>query len=217
LIPDTLLSLVLFLAGIGPGYAHVRAAQSRGPRIRQTPLAEFAEYAVIGASCTVISAGLLFAAADALGFVDVGRLLTSTSDYFKEEPGQVLGLGILSLTASYGLGLGSALLVDPRPQREAGGRPGFFENATAWSQTMWEQRPRDHAVLATVELRDGRKILGLVGGFTAETEDNRELFLVGPIALQRTQASRLERVDEQFAVLREQDIQWLVGRYVPAA
>lgn len=47
---------------------------------------------------------------------------------------------------------------------------------------MWIDLPDPLSPILTVELKDGRKVVGALRGFTAERTDNRELALTRPIA-----------------------------------
>jgi hypothetical protein len=127
-----------------------------------------------------------------------------------------VGLVLLSMVTSYALAIGAALLVykgiryGKKPQRA-----GFSENATGWTQAMFNERPHEKSVvLAVIELVDGKKYSGVVRGFTAESAENREIRLTAPLAMTRTSDGLLERVDGlDFVLLRERDIRSITGRY----
>jgi Family of unknown function (DUF6338) len=216
LIPNSLLALAIFLASIGPGFVHVRIAERRGPRGLRTPLTELAELAVVGSAATVAAAAIWLGIGELVHALEAGRLLTDTDAYFDDEPGAIVAFVLLSLATSYALAIGAATILYKGIQH---GKPpkSFSENTTGWVQAMFSERPHENTVvLAVVELSDGKKVSGVVRGFTAESGENRELRLTAPIAITRAKDGLLEEADSlDFVLLRERDIRSIIGRYVP--
>jgi hypothetical protein len=68
--------------------------------------------------------------------------------------------------------------------------------------------------LLTVELKDGRRVVGVARSFTYEFADNRELALRSPLAVQLRADTPLIDSDDAFIVLRENEISSIAGRYV---
>ena len=81
---------------------------------------------------------------------------------------------------------------------------------------MFTERPHANTVvLAVVELCDGRKVMGVVGGFTVESDNNRELRLVRPLGIQWKADGLVEKAEDlDFLLLRESEIRCIIGRYV---
>ena len=125
MIPDTLLALAIFLASIGPGFAYVRIAERRGPRIARTPLTELAELAVVGSATTALSAAAWVGIGEWSGLLDAGRLLTESEDYFRDEPGLVVAFVLTVLLTSYALAVGAAFAFNKGIQHGRVPRRGF--------------------------------------------------------------------------------------------
>jgi hypothetical protein len=64
-IPETLVGIIVFTAGVGPGYLFVQLAERYGPRRDRSQLEEAAELLVVGSAATAGS--LLFVSMKAGG------------------------------------------------------------------------------------------------------------------------------------------------------
>jgi hypothetical protein len=209
-IPSNLVGLVLFAASLGPGYVYVRVAEKRKPRPDRSALVETVEMIAIGGMASTLAALIVLSVGDALDALDTGALANSAKDYLLAEPVRVLGSLVVLFALSYGGAAIAALLMHRRH------RAVFKPGTNAWQEVFWWGRDsRTDVTLAHIELRDGRRIAGKLRTFTAESEDNREIALVSPIAAQTTRGGRMEHVADRFVVLREADILYITGGYWP--
>jgi Family of unknown function (DUF6338) len=160
---------------------------------------------------SVVSLLLVFWVADTCAIIDIHVLGAETSTYLKHHPLRLFWLVSLALLLAYGLAAVAARLVNRG--NESTIRPG----GTAWHFAFSENRPAGHVVAASVELRDGRIIQGVLAGTTTDAEDNREVCLVKPMAVRRGAADQPVRLTDEFVVIRESDVMAVSGRYLPAA
>ena len=215
MIPSTLTGVLAFLASVGPGYVYVRIAEQWRPYVQRTPLREAAEIVVSGSLATVVAVVVALIAGNATGFLDLHELAMHPDRYLVESP-ENAGLALLIvLVVSYGLAWALAANVP-------GKGPRVFPDS-GWYAAFERKRPKDRAIVATAELRDGRKLTGLIKAFTAEQMpvDEREL------TLERTSVSRMlvlmpgseqaEELDEDFIVLRGSEIVYVAATFAPRA
>jgi hypothetical protein len=214
-IPTTLTGVLAFLASVGPGYVYVRIAEQWRPYVQRTPLREAAEIVVSGSLATLVGVVAALGVGDLAGFLDLHDLATTPGDYLVENPGKAaLALAIV-FVVSYGL---AALLATVPP----GKGPRVFPDS-GWYAAFERKRPKDHAIVATAELRDGRKLTGLVKAFTAEQMpvDERELTLertsVSQMQVLMPGAEEAQALTEDFIVLRGSEIVYVAASFVPRA
>ncbi len=107
----------------------------------------------LGGAFSVLSAIAVLAVGNAVHAIDATALGKDTNSYLFDHPARLLG---------------AVILVDRRA--EAVFKPG----RDVWQEMFWWGRdsPTD-VTTALVELRDGRRIAGVLGTFTAPVEDNR--------------------------------------------
>jgi hypothetical protein len=141
---------------------------------------------------------------------DRDALIDDAGRYLVFHPGR-MGLTLLIvLVVSYGLAWVIA--------RFAPGRGAEVFADSGWYGAFERKLPDDHGVVATVELQDGRTIAGVVRAFTAEPTpvDDRELMLAaslgGPM-LVRTPDGRVASIEDQFVLLRGDEIRYIAGTY----
>lgn len=208
MIPSTILGLAFFAACLGPGYVFIRVAERREARPKRSDLLEAVEMVVVGSLTSLLCATIVLTAGARWNLVDTRALAESPGTYLLTAPVSGLGsLGALGIL-SYGLAWGVARFL--ARGKEAAFRPG----GNSWEQVFWEDRPSArHVAIVTVELRDGRKVVGRLRSFTAESGDNRELALGWPIAVQATTSSHLVQTADAFLTVRERDILYISGRY----
>lgn len=211
MIPSNLAGLVLLVASLGPGYIFVRVVEVRGPRPPRSTFFEAVEMAIVGAVVTTIVACFVLAIGDAFGWLDVSRMLTKSEGYFDAHPLRVLAAVLVTLAVSY---VGAALpwaigRFRTRSTAAAVHKPGD----AGWQEMFVTRRPPGTTVVATVELRDGRKLSGQVHGFSSVAHDNRELALGRPIVA----GTPPTVTGDTLIVLREQDIAYVSVRYLQAS
>ena len=91
---------------------------------------------------------------------------------------------------------------------------------SGWYTAFERRLPENHGVRATVELRDGRKIVGAIREFTADATpvDDRELTLAksADSAMKVWSPSTNQSVEltEDFIVLRGADVAYIAASFV---
>jgi hypothetical protein len=214
-MPDTLVGLVLFVAGAGPGYVYVRLRLRYTPReAGRSALEEAAEYAVFGALASGLATLATLAIGDVTGLLNTRAIADAPATYAATEPARsLLGLGLV-LALSYGtVALGTWLLLGR-------GRQVITPGETAWYAAFHRMLPAGHGVYATLELRDGRAVAGLVVAYTPEFEERREIVLLRPVGGQlyeRTPAGEARPLADTFMLIQGQDVLSIAGRYTPLA
>jgi hypothetical protein len=200
---------VLLAAALGPGYLYVRYATDRQPRREQNQLEDLIEMFVIGGVASVVSGAVVLILADAVSALDLGALSDDPGRYVLTEPARTF----IALGVFFALSYGGVALVAWRRNR---GLP-TVTHSSAWHEMFLKRlpEPKDQVVpLLTVELRDGRKITGVVHSFTRELEDRRELTLIPPMRVQRgLNAPMGDPLGDHFLILKDEDIVYIAGRY----
>ncbi len=214
MLPDTLLGLVVFAAGAGPGYLYVRLSQARQPRYERSTLEEAAEFVVFGALSSGLAVLLALTIGEATNLLNTKELAAEPARYAATEPLRSLVSLALVVAASHGgVWLLTTKVLHP-------GGPTINPGETAWYGVFHRMLPDAHGVYATVELRDGRAVAGLVIAYTPEPEAPRELVLSKPVEgslwLRDTEGNAVELPDT-FIVLQGDDIAAVSGRYTPMA
>lgn len=211
MIPSTVTGLVVFLASVGPGYLYVRVAERWRPYRERTVLREAAEIVVSGSLATLVGVVVALLVARVVNVIpNREALIDAPGRYLILHPGR-MGLTLLIvLVVSYGL----AWLI----ARFAPGRGAEVFADSGWYGALERKLPKDHGVMATVELQDGRTIAGAVRAFTAEPTpvDDRELMLAGsgesPM-LVRMPDGHVTSIKHQFVLLRGDQIRYITGEY----
>jgi hypothetical protein len=210
-IPTTALGLVVFLAALGPGYVYLRVAERRGVRPERSGLLEAVELAVVGAFASTVATLAVFALADAANVVNIHTLGSDPQHYAEDHPLRLLWLVAVTLLTGYALAWTGARLVHLRNE------PNIVPGGTAWGNAFRAELPHPYDVVrVTVELRDGRKLTGPLGGFTTDADADRELCLAAPIFVQLPEPGAQQiPLEEDFIVAREADILAISGKYFP--
>ena len=211
MIPSSVTGLVVFLASVGPGYVYVRVAERWRPYRERTTLREAAEIVVSGSLATLVGVVVALLAARVTNLLpNRAALIEGAGRYLVFHPGR-LGLTLLIvLVVSYGLAWLTA--------RYAPGRGAEVFADSGWYGALERKLPKNHGVVATVELQDGRTIAGVVRAFTAEPTpvDDRELMLAAsgesPM-LVRMPDGRVTSINDQFVLLRGDQIRYITGEY----
>lgn len=212
MLPDTLLGLVVFAAGAGPGYLYVRLSQARHPRYERSTLEEAAEFVVFGALSSGIAVLLALTIGEATNLLDTNELADDPTRYVATEPFRSLISLALVIAISYG---GVWLVTTQLLHR---GEATISPGETAWYGVFRRMLPPDHGVYATAELRDGRAVAGLVIAYTPEPDEPRELVLSRPVDGKlwvRDKEGNAVELPDTFIVLQGADIAAVSGRYTP--
>jgi hypothetical protein len=210
-IPDTALGVVFVVAAFGPGYLYLRVAEKRSARYEHSGLVEAVELAVVGAFTSTVALLAIAALANLLGIVNVHRFSAGPHAFFANHPLRVLWLLAVVVLCAYAIAYLAAHLVHWK-------QPATIQAGTAWTQAFDPARRPENSVIvrATIELHDGRKIEGTLGGHTTEVSDNRELLLRAPLRAQAGRDATPVTLTDTFAVLRETDVVVISGRFVAA-
>lgn len=206
MIPDSLAGLALFAASLGPGYVYVRVSERRIARAERSQLLEAAELLVIGALITTVVAMLVLAGAAAIGVADPEEMRREGLAYLLLHPlsgfatlGTIFGL-------SYAAGGGAALVVHRN-------KPPSQQPGTVWREVFGQDKGT-HDAIATVELRDGRMLQGQIASYTLDAPaEPRELALRAPMRQRRSKSITVEKVTDDFLILREQDMLYIAVTY----
>jgi hypothetical protein len=212
-IPSSVTALVVFLASVGPGYVYVRVAERWRPYRERTALREVAEMVVSGSLATLVGVVVALVVARATSLLpDREALIRDAGRYLVLHPVR-MGITLLIVVAvSYGL----AWLI----ARYSPGRGAEVFADSGWYGAFERKLPTGHGVVATVELRDGRAIAGVVRAFTAEPTpvSDRELMLAASAGGQmkvRAQDGSVTDLPDQFILLRGDEIRHITGTYKP--
>jgi hypothetical protein len=210
-IPSTTLGLVVFLAALGPGYVYLRVAERRTARPERSGLVEAVELVVIGALASSLTLLVVVSIADTLNAIDVRSLSSAPRRYFDRHTLTVLWLLALALALAYVVAYVAARSMHRHR------RPTIRPGGTSWQTAFDFGRPtKDHVVVVNLELRDHRLFAGILGGFTVDEQDNREIWLVAPLAVRKgPRAEAQVMVGDEFIIVRESDIVTVTGRYLP--
>lgn len=208
MIPNNLVGLVLFAASLGPGYVYVRVAERRDPRADRSALVEAVEMVSIGAMASLVGALVVLAVGDLTDLLKAQQIARDPTAYLVAEPVRGLSALLLLFALAYLLAWAAARAVHRR--RAAAHVPG----TTGWWEMFHRLRPsEDHLTFVIVELRDSRKVGGVLRSFTSQHDDNRELVLGRPIGVATTKNPKFVRTDDEFLIVREQDVLYVSGQY----
>jgi hypothetical protein len=164
--------------------------------------------AVIGALLSSLAAMAAFAIARKSGLLDIEAFVRDVPKYLAQHPFRGFGTVLIGLVLSYGTAIGAAYL------RHRSQEPVIHPGGTMWHKAFWLDRPSaGHDTVVTIELNDGPKVTGMLLGFTAEFEDNREIALAAPLAFQRSRNDPPQPLSDAFMVFRENDVAYVAGRY----
>lgn len=118
----------------------------------------------------------------------------------------------MGLVTFYGLAYGGALLAAKIVHRRED--PEIELAGSLWHRAMRLDLPVGDVSMVTIELKDGRKVVGRLRGFTIESGHNREIALKHPIGATSGPNSQPTELDDDFMVIREDEIACVSGRYV---
>jgi Family of unknown function (DUF6338) len=163
--------------------------------------------AVVGASFSVLAAIIVLLISDATSWLNAKALADETAHYALQHPLR----GPAALAAVFVIGYAGAAIAAHLlyPSKQGRVRPG----AVPWHHVFLDDRPDESAVFVTAHLRDGKKIAGVLAAYSLEQDDNREIALVAPLALQINNDPP-KRLEQSFVILRESDLLYIAGHYL---
>jgi len=203
-MPDSLFGLLLFLAGIGPGYVFLRVAERREPRQAGSVLLEFAELFVIGSATTAAASVVVLLLGGATHRFDLREWLAQGRAYVVDEPTRALAaVGAILLLSYLSAWVLARVLYKGRP---ASIRPEF----SVWFQVFHvDERDPARAALrfATVELKDGRRVGGYVYAYSVDPDtENREIALRAPIFAYAGSAGEPQLIPDEFLIIPSEQV-----------
>jgi hypothetical protein len=206
----TLASLAILAVTAAPGRVFEWQAEQRAPRHNfRSSFAEYVELVMVGAATTLLAVLIVaFVAGVPLHILDLSRLLNEPKEYVKDEPHAVVGYFLVAVLLSYAIAFSGGRWL--RPKAKVG--DGAYRGHTIWFDYFDEDRPGDKAVSVSVELTNGIQLSGILDGFTPTDADDRELSLM-PATLRRPGGEPVKLPDNQFVILRESQVAYLVGEY----
>lgn len=214
MIPSSLGGVLAFLASVGPGYLYVRVAERWRPYVQRTALREAAQIVVTGSLATLIGVVVVLIVGNAAEFLDVEHLYEHPGHYLVTQPNKAGLALVMLLFVSYGLAFVVA--------RFSPGKGAEVFPDSGWYAAFERRLPPNNAIVATVELVDGRKVTGVVQSFTAEPGpvDDRELTLVRSTtdSMKVVFGDGEEReLEDNMLLLRGSSIVYISASFVPVA
>lgn len=207
MIPGTLLGLVALAAALGPGYLFVRRAERHHNRPVQSQLGELVEMVVIGGAASLLAAGTVGGIVLSKGFIDGTALREDAVAYVVNQPWRCFATAAAFYALAYLITFGASLAVHRK------GPSAIVPGLSGWTQAMRAEVPHGKVVVVRVELSDGRRLAGRLGGFTSALEARREIVLRAPIKVVTAGGLAVELIDDYLTVC-EEDITLLSGSYV---
>lgn len=179
MVPNGLLSLLLFLVLVTPGLAFDLWSERRRPKEVETAFREASRVALF----SVVFSGAALAALAISRLISPGwtadpekLLFTEKSRYLQQNIGLV--------TRTLGLGVAIALVLAWLTSRlRYRNEPGDIKAVGAWFRTFREQAPPGHEVHVRIKHKSGLVQFGRVAHYTAADEDPaREIVLAQPLS-----------------------------------
>jgi len=209
-------SLAVLALTAAPGRAYERQADKRAPRhAPRTSFAEYVDLVITGATTTFFAVLLVLLLAGLIDLVgpeaiDVGSLLGEPGQYVKDEPWRCVFFGLMATVLSF--------VIADQAGRRFGAKVEGDDDSTYGHHTIWwdsftKLRPDGKGVSVSAELSGGLKLSGILRGFTPTESDDREL-KVGRLVLQRGQSKPVKFPEDQFMLLRESQVNYLIAEYV---
>jgi hypothetical protein len=212
-ILQTIVSLVILAVTAAPGRVFERRVDERSPRQFRSTFAEYVELIIIGATTTLFAVITVVLLGGLLGELDLGDLLNHPPDYVKEEPWRVAIGVVVAILLSF-------VIADvvPRwryPKSKSKDKSSYRQH-TIWYDAFEKERPTEKSVSVSIELQDGLQLSGVLVGFSPTEGDDRELML-RPVVMMRPGLEAVALPEDQFILLRENQVKFLLGEYSPLA
>jgi uncharacterized protein DUF6338 len=215
-ILQTLASLVILGVTAGPGRVFERRVDARRPRHFRSTFAEYIELVVIGAVLTLAAVGLVLLVAGLIEILfgakalDLDELFNHPGDYAKSEPWRIVLASFAAIAGSFGLAFVVPPIIVKEPKDHEGA--GYYEHS-AWLKNFLEEKPESNGVAIAAQFKDGYKAVGILTGFTPTQTEDREMVLQ-KLKIGSTNAPLRPFPADNFLIIRESQISWMVGEYV---
>lgn len=210
MFPATLVGIVFFVAGAGPGYLYVQLAERYGPRRDRSTLEEAAELLVVGS----IATGAAFLIAIRIAGIDAAAVERDAGRYVLEQPLRVL------LVLGSTLVLSHVVVWTVTTKIAYRGKPREIQpGGSMWYAAFRSLVPEGHGTLVTIERKDGSALTGLLGSATADESPSREILVIAPenrpIYARASRNSVAQGLSDTFVIIRAEDIDLIAGVYLP--
>jgi hypothetical protein len=206
-IPNNLLGLAVFAAGLGPGFVFVLVTERRRPRHDRSTLLEAAELVSVGAIASTISLLAIIVGADLTGWLDLDAAAADWEDYLLDEPWRLLLAFLAFILLGLGIGWALARLLTLGSSKSI--EPGH----SVWYQ-VFDKRGTSR-VRVTAELRDGRRVNGFLLAYTISSPnpDERQIALHEPLWVQRPHDAEPLLIADRVLILQASDVRYLGVRF----
>lgn len=171
------------------------------------------ELIIIGATTTLFGVIIVVLIGSLFGWLDLSELLNHPRDYARQEPWRVAVGGIAAILLSFVI---ADLVPRWRYPRSKSTDKSSYRQHTIWFDAFEKKRPTEKSVSISLELADGMQVSGILRAFSPTEGDDREL-LLEPAILRRPGLDAVSLPEDQFLVLRENQVRYLVGEYTPLA
>jgi hypothetical protein len=225
-MPGTVLGLLLLLAAAAPGFVYTGQVERRVTRRPRSDFRELAETVLVGSATTIMALLLVLALGLTLGLVtdeNWAAFVRDPSLYLATRPQDAAGVLLLGLTVL----LLSAAFSWVLANFQYAMRPRLVnQNASALHVALSED-PRRLDAYCTVELDDGRRLMGYVGPVSLQGDgpEHQQIVLRGSNKIGASEKRGLyhqARLDPSramlqadYAVLRGDSWRLLYINYVP--
>jgi hypothetical protein len=208
-VPGSVVGLLLLFAALGPGFIWVLVSERRTPQAERTPLLETAQLIAVGGLSSLAGAAIALFVFRELDVIVPAALERDGTGYLLLHPLRAFLVLAGAATASLALAWIAARIVyrgDPPSQR-----PG-----TTWRQVLGANK--DRAAVATVALRSGRLIQGVILAYELHPPtEPRDIALGQPLFVVDAATASTTRLFGDALVLSEGEIEWISVDYARPA
>jgi hypothetical protein len=205
-VPESVVGLLLLFAALGPGFVWVRVAERRTAQPERSPLLETAQLVSVGGLCSLASAALALWVASEFNVIDVAAVQRQGATYALLHPLRAFVVLAAAAVAALLLAWAAARLA------YSGDKPSLHPGTT-WRQILGAEK--DRAAVATLGLRSGRIIQGVVIAYEIrEPTQPRDLAIGQPIVDVSPTTRETTPVAGGALLLSESEIGWMSIDYV---
>jgi hypothetical protein len=195
MIPDTWLSVLLFLLFVAPGLLFDMLSERRRASYTESAFREASRVALASVVFSLVAIAVLGGIR-----VIVPQVFPDPGDLLAQNPGAYAahhyGQIFLALVAQVALACGAAATFDWILGRRKGS--GTIRKISAWQMVLRQKLPKGYEAYARVRLSSGIVYTGLVFAHSPDFDlDNRELILTQPMS-SKLPGGTLAPVPEQF-------------------
>jgi hypothetical protein len=205
-VPESVVGLLLLFAALGPGFVWVRVAERRTAQPERSPLLETAQLVSVGGLCSLASAALMLWVASELNVIDVEAVRRQGATYALLNP-------LRAFVVLAGAAMAALLLAWMAARLAYRGDEPSLHPGTTWRQVLGAQK--DRAAVATLGLRNGRIVQGVVIAYEiTEPTQPRDLAIGQPIFDVSAATGETSRIEGGTLLVSESEIGWMSVDYV---